>query len=175
MHLVNADGSEAPVLRSTFEGFTAVEGDEPELNARFAAYLDACMADPEGPEVYGCPFDLQQRDLGADFSMGEDNRWEIIEYPQVTTAGFGGPVYAEGFGFGLLTRNEGRSRVTAVDSATGEELVLECTISTDGLYLVYDETGDYAIGPNQDPNPATDPDPAAWQDGYESWCEFTRP
>jgi hypothetical protein len=172
--LVNADGSESPVLRETFEGFTAVEGDEPELNARLTAYLDACMADPEGPETFGCPFNLRQGDIDdPDFTLGDDNRWEIIEYPQATATGFGGPVYTEDFVIGLLTRKEGRSRVTAVDSATGRQIVLECPITTNGLYLVFDTTGAYGIGPNQDPNPPTESDLEAWGGNFGSWCEAT--
>ncbi|MFC3491789.1 hypothetical protein [Glycomyces rhizosphaerae] len=170
--LVKADGAEAPLLGEAFEGFTAVEGDEPELNARLTAYLDECLASPDGPESFGCPFGLRQRDIdNLDFTLGDDNRWEIIEYPQAAASGFGGAIYTEEFGLGLLTRNEGRARVTAVDSATGEELVLECPITTAGLYLVFDTTGEYTIGPNQDPNAPTSPTDTAWHDGYESWCE----
>jgi hypothetical protein len=169
--LINADGAEPPFLRAAFEGFTAAEGSEPELNERLAAYLDACMADPEGPEVFGCPFDLQEGDIDeGGFTLG-DTRWEILEYPQATASTFTGAVYTEAFGFELLTRKEGRARVTAADAASGEEIVLECTIHTSGLYLIYDETGQYAIGPNQDPNPTTDPDPTTWQGGYEPGCE----
>jgi hypothetical protein len=170
--LVNTDGAEPPLLRAAFEGFTTAEGGEPELNERLAAYLDACLADPEGSETYGCPFRLRERDLGgAGFTLGGDNRWEIIDYPQAAASAFTDAIFNETPGLGLLTRKEGRARVTASDAATGDELVLECAITTSGLYLVFDANGAYTIGPNQDPDAAADPDADTWDDGYESWCE----
>jgi hypothetical protein len=171
--LVNTDGAEPPLLRAAFEGFTTAEGGEPELNDRLAAYLDACLADPEGPESHGCPFRLRERDLGgAGFTLGDDNRWEIIDYPQAAASAFTDAIYNDAPGLGLLTRKEGRARVTASDAATGDELVLECTITTSGLYLVFDANGAYTIGPNQDPN-AAGPDTETWDDTYESQCEPT--
>lgn len=171
--LIDADGAEPPLVRATFTGFTTAEAGELELNERLTAYLDACLADPEGPEVFGCPFDLQAHDTGeSGFTPGE-TRWEILEYPQAAASALAGAVYTEPFGLELLTRKEGRARVTATDAATGESITLECTIRTNGLYLRYDATGTYTIGPNQDPDRTTDPDPTAWQDGYHHTCEPT--
>ncbi|MDA1362442.1 hypothetical protein O1R50_22650 [Glycomyces luteolus] len=171
--LVNADGAEVPHLRETFEGFTLTEGGEAELNERLTAYLDECMANPEGPETFGCPFGLQERDIDVeDFTLADDNRWEIIEYPQAAASGYRSAVYTQSE-LVLLTRHEGRARVTASDEATGEQVVLECPLTTRGLYLAFGQTGDYTIGPNQDPNASTDPARTSWDDGYESLCEPT--
>jgi hypothetical protein len=170
--LVSADGSESPGLVEAFAGFAVVEGDEATLNERLTAYLDECLAAPEGPESFGCPFGLQDHHIDdLDFTLGDDNRWEIIEYPHAAPASVVWGTIYRATDIGLLTRHEGRARVTAVDAATAEEVVLECPLTTNGLYLVFDETGEYAIGPNQDPNASTEFDTTAWDGGYESYCE----
>ncbi|WP_205324346.1 hypothetical protein [Glycomyces sp. YM15] len=171
--LVHADGAEAPYLvEAAFEGFTVIEDDEATLNERLTAYLDECLAGPDGPESFGCPFGLQEYGIDdPDSTLGDGNRWEIIEYPHAAAASVAWDTIYRPTDIGLLTRHEGRARVTAVEASTNEEVVLECPITTIGLYLVFDDTGDYRIGPNQDPNASTDPDRTAWDDGYRSRCE----
>jgi hypothetical protein len=168
--VVNADGAETPHLLETFEGFTIAEGTEAQLNERLTAYLDECLANPDGPATTGCPFALTDADIDDfAFTLGDDNRWEITEYPQAAAASVAGAVIYRPGDLGLLTRHEGHANVTAVDASTGEELALSCPVTTSGLYLVFDETGDYAIGPNQDPNA---PNENIWaDDGYDTPCE----
>ncbi|MFG3341966.1 hypothetical protein [Glycomyces sp. NPDC048151] len=167
--LVSEDGTDYPHLPAAFEGFTAAEDSETELNERLAAYLDECMANPDGPEGFGCPFGLRQYDIDVEgFNLG-DVRWEIVEYPQAAVGSYGYGIYSP-FDVILLTRHEGLARVTAVDASSGAEAVLECPLTASGLYLAPDAAGDYLIGPNQDPN-APSPDDTLWRDGYDSWCE----
>lgn len=172
--LVHADGAEIPGLVEAFKGFTVVADDEAALNERLTAYLDECLASPDGPESFGCPFGLDAYATDDPyFTPGGGNRWEIIEYPQAAAASvLNGTVYRS-TDLALLTRHEGRARVTATDAATGDEHVLECLITTNGLYLTFDTTGDYTIGPNQDPNASTAPEGTEWDDDYQSNCRPT--
>lgn len=157
-------------IRAVFSGFTAAEGTEPGLNEQMKTYLDGCMAEADGPERFGCPFGFTSWDIDFQgFTPGPDHRWEIVEYPEVVAATVG-PMFASDE-LGLLTRHEGLALMTVADEISGEDMAFECPITTNGLYLWLDETGQYAIGPNGDPAAPAEGDDTAWDVGYRSYCE----
>ncbi|WP_030144737.1 hypothetical protein [Glycomyces sp. NRRL B-16210] len=154
-----------------FKGFSVAEGIEPALGEQVAAYLDACFADPEGPELFGCPFGFEERYLDLDgVDLGAVRGWEIVEYPQVAAVSYQGPIVGP-FQIDVLDRVPGLARVTVADANSGADVVLECTVATSGLYLWLDESGQYAIGPNGDPNGPDSGAARLWEEGYRADCE----
>jgi hypothetical protein len=165
-----AETEDVDATRAVFSGFTAAEGTEPGLNEQMKTYLDDCMAATDGPERFGCPFGFGSWDIDFQgFTPGPAHRWEIVEYPQVVAA-TAGPMFASDQ-LGLLTRHQGLALLTVADETSGEDMAFECPITTNGLYLWLDETGQYAIGPNGDPAAPAEGDGTAWDYGYRSYCE----